>query len=329
MGLANGVGLDRLVTTMQVDWYRNTTRPIAAACVAALLCSGCDSHSSAPAAAGSTPKVSAAAVAPEPAAPKPSSPEPTAPQPESFTTTGPLVAEQQADISAERAGRIVEVAVQIGEHVQAGQLLARLDDRLLHAACDAQKAHIATAQAEIRDSEAERESARADLRRADALHEDHILSDENWEIAKFRLDETAAHVARFESEKAAAEAELASATVQLEQSRIVAPFSGVVGRSSARIDQQITPGQPLFWITAQSPLQVLFTVPETSMGLFAAGKALDLTTADYPGLHQAGRIFRVSPVVDPASGSVQVIGAVDHPSSLLKPGMTMQVRLAQ
>jgi multidrug efflux pump subunit AcrA (membrane-fusion protein) len=131
MGLANGVGLDRLVNTMQVDWYRTTTRPIAAACLAALLCSGCDSHSSASAAAASTPKESAAAVAPEPAAPKPSSPEPTAPQPESFTTTGPLVAEQQADISAERPGRIVEVAVQIGEHVQAGQLLARLDDRLL------------------------------------------------------------------------------------------------------------------------------------------------------------------------------------------------------
>ena len=64
------------------------------------------------------------------------------------------------------------------------------------------------------------------------------------------------------------------------------------------------------------------------MASFSAGKALDLTTADYPGLHQRGRIFRVSPVVDPASGSVQVIGAVDHPSSLLKPGMTMQVRLA-
>ena len=53
-----------------------------------------------------------------------------------------------------------------------------------------------------------------------------------------------------------------------------------------------------------------------------------MTTADYPGLHQPGRILRVSPVVDPASGSVQVIGAVVHPSPLLKPGMQMQVRLA-
>jgi len=39
-------------------------------------------------------------------------------------------------------------------------------------------------------------------------------------------------------------------------------------------------------------------------------------------------VYRVSPVVDPASGSVQVIGEVIDPSPLLKPGMTMQVRAA-
>jgi multidrug efflux pump subunit AcrA (membrane-fusion protein) len=45
-------------------------------------------------------------------------------------------------------------------------------------------------------------------------------------------------------------------------------------------------------------------------------------------LHQAGHILRLSPVIDPASASIQVVGAVDHPSALLKPGMSMQVRLA-
>jgi multidrug efflux pump subunit AcrA (membrane-fusion protein) len=64
------------------------------------------------------------------------------------------------------------------------------------------------------------------------------------------------------------------------------------------------------------------------MAGFTTGAPLDFTTADYPGLHQQGHILRVSPVVDPASGSVQVIGEVVHPSRLLKPGMSMQVRLA-
>ena len=290
------------------------------ASAATLVNTGCDTN----------PPPAAAAVSAEPASsPAPAPPAaPAAPDARSFTTTGPLVAEQQADVGAERNGRIVEIDVQIGDRVRAGQLLARLDDRMLQAACDAQKARIAAAQAQVRDLQAELESNRADLRRADALLADKILSQENWEVAKYKVDETTAQVARYRSEQAVAEADLAATQVQLSQSRIVAPFGGVVGRSSVRPDQEVKAGDSLFWITAEAPLRVLFTVPETLMGSFTPGKALDLTTADYQGLHQAGRIFRVSPVVDPASGSVQVIGAVDHPSRLLKPGMTMQVRLA-
>ena len=71
-----------------------------------------------------------------------------------------------------------------------------------------------------------------------------------------------------------------------------------------------------------------FAWPESVMAAFTTGKPLDLTTADYPSLHQRGRILRVSPVIDPASGSVQVIGEAVHPSPLLKPGMQMQVHLA-
>ncbi|MGD0739368.1 MAG: efflux RND transporter periplasmic adaptor subunit [Terracidiphilus sp.] len=290
------------------------------AMAAAVLTTGCESNSAPPAVAASTTPASSAAPAVAPA--------PSAQDAKSFTTSGPLVAEQQADVSAEREGRIVEIDVQIGDHVQSGRLLARLDDRLLHAACDAQNARLASAKAQESEWQSEEQTARADLRRADQMRDDKIISEEIWEHAKYRVDETVAEVERYRSDESAAEADLAAANLQLAQSRIVAPFSGVIGRSSVRPDQQVKAGDVLFWITAEAPLHVLFTVPETLMASFTVGRPLELTTADYPGLHQAGRIYRVSPVVDPASGSVQVIGAVDHASPLLKPGMTMQVRLA-
>jgi RND family efflux transporter MFP subunit len=258
----------------------------------------------------------------------PSPPPSAAPDAKSFTTTGPLVAEQQADIAAERSGRVVDIAVGIGDHVKGGQVLALLDDRALRLACDAQKARIAAAQAEVTDWEAEEQSATADLHRADQMRADKIISEEVWEHTKFKLDETIAEVSRYRGEAAAAEADLNTAKLQLEQSRIVAPFTGVVGRSTVRPTQQVKAGDVLFWITAEAPLHVLFTVPESFMAAFSAGRALELTTPDYPALRQAGRILRVSPVVDPASGSVQVIGQVVRPSPLLKPGMSMQVRLA-
>lgn len=248
--------------------------------------------------------------------------------PKSFTTTGPLIAEQQSDIAAERDGRIVSLEVQIGDHVKQGQLLALLDDRVLRSICEAHKARIAAAEAEARSWESEQKTAEADLRRADLMRAEKIISEENWEHAKYRVDETIDEVARYRGEAAAAEADLRTASLQLEQSRIVAPFDGVVGRSSARLAQEVKAGDVLFWVTAEAPLRVLFTVPETAMAAFAVGKELELTTADYPGMRQRARILRVSPVVDPASGSVQVVGDVARPSRLLKPGMTMQVSLA-
>jgi RND family efflux transporter MFP subunit len=299
---------------------------LAAAGALTMVLTACDSRpASVVVASAAAPANSAAPkAAAEPAA----APSTDAPDAMSFSTSGPLVAEQQADIAAERTGRVVSIHVRIGDRVKKGQILAELDDRSLRSACESQKARMASAQAQLREWQAEQHTAEADLRRADAMREAKIISEENWEHAKYRVDETIEEVTRFREEATAAEADLSSANLQLEQSRIVAPFAGVVGRSSVRPAQEVKPGDVLFWVTAEAPLQVLFTVPETAMAAFRAGKPLEMTTADYPGLHQAGRIVRVSPVVDPASGSIQVVGAVMHPSALLKPGMTMQVRLA-
>ncbi len=329
MGLANYLELDWVVNRMPNANCRLIRSYLAATITTAaitLLCTGCDSH---PATLDASATTTTASVPPPKTASEPAAgPAAEAVDPKSFNTTGPLVAEQQADIAAERSGRIVGIHVRLGDRVKKGQLLAELDDRSLKSACDSQKARMASAQAQLREWQAEQLTAEADLRRADAMRENKIISEENWEHAKYRVDETIAEVARFREEAAAADADLSTANLQLEQSRIVAPFGGVVGRSTVRPAQEVKPGDVLFWITAEAPLQVLFTVPETAMGAFTTGKPLELTTADYPALHQQGRIARVSPVVDPASGSIQVIGAVVHPSRLLKPGMTMQVRLA-
>jgi RND family efflux transporter MFP subunit len=290
-----------------------------------LLLSGCRT----PTAAQANP-VSAASV-PVSSAPNP---QPTASagngsdafDSKTFTTTGPLVAEQQADLAAERDGRVVTVAAEIGDHVRSGQLLARLDDRALQSICDSQKAKVASLQAQIREWESEQKVEEADLRRADAMRAEKIRTEEDWEHVKYRLDETIAEVARYRADEAVAEADLKYADLQLEQSLIVAPFSGVVGRSSLRIAQEVKKGDVLFWITAEAPLRVLFTVPESAMAAFPTGAPLELTTAVYPQLRQQASVLRVSPVVDPASGSLQVIGTVVRPSMLLKPGMTMQVR---
>jgi RND family efflux transporter MFP subunit len=317
---------------VELDWlvkYMNRTHRssigLSAVATLILLGTGCDSHPQVQAAGVSAPTTSSAAAIHAPAPPISS---PDTADAKHFDTTGPLVAEQQADVAAERDGRIAQIAVEIGDHVHKGQLLALLDDRTLRAACDSQKARVASLHAQVAEWEAEQKSGESDLRRADIMRSEKIRSEEDWEHVKYKLDETIAEVARYRAEETAAEADLELAKLQLEQSRIVAPFAGVVGRNSIRSAQEVKKGDVLFWITAVAPLHILFTVPESAMAAFRVGAPLELTTIDYPNLRQPARILRVSPVVDPASGSVQVIGLVSHASPLLKPGMSMQVRLA-
>jgi membrane fusion protein (multidrug efflux system) len=176
-------------------------------------------------------------------------------------------------------------------------VLALLDDRALRAERAEKAATVDSMRAQIQTWKAGRKSNPADLR-------------------------------RYKADEAAAEAGLRAADIELAQSRITAPFDGVVGRRSVREAQGVKKGDALFWITAQAPLRIVFTVPESSLAYFSRGAKLELSTADYPHLKQAASVFRVSPVVDRASDSVEVIGNLEKPSPLLKPGMSMQVKLS-
>lgn len=249
--------------------------------------------------------------------------------PQSYTTIGPLVVERQADVLAERDGYVTSVRAELGERVHKGQILALLDDRSDQAAYAAKAAHVESLKAQVREWEAEQKGNEADLRRADAMFSEKIISQEDEEHVKYKLEETIAEVGRYKAEAAAGESELRALSINIEQSRIVSPQGGVVGRRSIREAQEVKKGDPLFWITAEGPLHVVFTVPEAVMAAFPDGAGLALTTAVYPTLEQRATIIHVSPVVDPASGSIEVIALLVHPSPLLKPGMSMKVRLEQ
>src|SRR5205823_13223908 len=119
----------------------------------------------------------AAPVSVPPAKAAPENPGAEMPDPDSFTTTGPLVAEQQADISAERNGRIVSIKVRIGDRVKKGQLLAQLDDRELTSIYEARKARLASAKAQLDEWKSEQLTAESDLRRANAMRDAKIISE--------------------------------------------------------------------------------------------------------------------------------------------------------
>jgi len=146
------MGLDRVVTTMLSKlWISNRSTCVCAAVAALCFLAGCNGGS-APA-QGSLLASSLAA----PAADPPSNP-PAAPvtgEGRGYTTVGPLIVEKQADVVAERDGRITAVKVEIGDHVKRGEVLALLDDRALQATRAEKAAKLDSLRAQIQTWQSE------------------------------------------------------------------------------------------------------------------------------------------------------------------------------
>jgi RND family efflux transporter MFP subunit len=316
--------------TQSIVWQHRLRHRAFAGALTLLLLTGCDTKRQTPPAPVAQDPAPVAQDPPRPSAPDPTSaglPAASA-NPREYTTSGPLVVEQQANVSAERDGRVTTVKVDLGDHVHRGEVLALLDDRALQADYSAKEAHLKSLEAMLREWQAEQRGCEADMRRSDSLFASKIISEEEVEHVRSKLEQTIAEVARNKLEVEAAESDLRAAQIGLEATRVFSPLNGVVGRRTVRTAQEVKKGDPLFWVTAEGPLHVVFTVPESAMTAFHRGARLELASAALPGLRQPATVVRVSPVVDPASGSIEVNALVEHPSAELKPGMSMQVRLA-
>src|SRR6185437_14468434 len=159
-----------------------------------------------------------------------------------------------------------------------------------------------------------------------AALDDRQLSAER-DAALARLHSAEANLNDWQAETRMAEADFQAITLELEKTHIRAPFDGVVARRYVRVGQEIATGDRIFWVTAVRPLRVKFTLPENFIGRIKVGQNLALTCLDEPGVRHQAKVIQVSPVVDPSSGTFEVLAQVVNPGGNLRPGMTASVSL--
>jgi RND family efflux transporter MFP subunit len=244
---------------------------------------------------------------------------------DTYVTSGPLIVENQVEITAARDGEVTNLNAEIGDKIRSGQILARLNAQDMTAQRAVDEAKLRGAQAEVRDWEAEELAVRADLARADKMYAQNLIALEAHEHAKYKLQETREILQQRREAVNQCEAELHVLDVEIAKASVAAPFDGVIGRRYVARGQRVKQGDRLFWITAQGPMRVVFTVPQRYFSSVRKKSSLELTAAAYPGLHQPARIIGISPVVDPSSGSIEVIAQLTHPSPLLRPGMSVDI----
>jgi|ERR1700683_317444 len=270
------------------------------------------------------------AAAPAPPATGASAPAPVAsvpPSDSSFTVSGPLIVEHQLDVLAQRDGVISELRSEAGARVHAGDLLAQFDGRQLTADLEAARAKTRSTEADLKAWEAEAKVLQSDFDRAQKMWDAHLITREAYEHAKYKAEADQFDVERVEQLLLNAKETQRSLELELDKTQIRAPFSGIVARRYVRQEQQVARGDRLFWVTAEGPLLMRFTVPEKLVGVLKLGQQLSLTASDFPGQEHKARVVELSPIVDPTSGTfdgvVEVMGA---PGSL-RPGMNSTLRI--
>jgi membrane fusion protein (multidrug efflux system) len=209
-----------------------------------------------------------------------------------ITSTANLVPENDVKVLAESEGKVAEVRVEEGDRVVKGQILAQLDQG---------DAEITLKKAQVKAS-----NAKLNFDRAGKVLAENLMSREQYD--------------KVATENEVARQEEAEAAWRLEKTTIRAPFSGHLTERMIRPGQHIRPGDVLFSVADFDPLIARIYLPEKDVLGLSEGRSVRITLKANEATQVKGRIRQISPVVDPATGTVKVTVEAVAPPAELRPG---------
>ena len=213
------------------------------------------------------------------------------------TGTSVLEADFEAPVVAKVKGDLVEIMVEEGDRVKAGQVLARLDGERLKLAMER--------------AGAEYQRARKEYARNQNLLELDLVAPGTFENL------------RFEAEALKAAYEIAR--LNYGYTRIKAPIAGVIAERLVKTGNHLQVNQRLFVITDPSQLMLELYVPQQNMGRFSVGQTADIRADALPAEVFEAAIERISPRIDQKTGTFRVTLRILDQSGVLRPGMFARV----
>jgi RND family efflux transporter MFP subunit len=266
-----------------------------------------------------------ATVKPRPAV----SPVPVNPPPGSFQAAGYVVARRKATVAAEVAGRLLDVEVEEGDRVAAGQVLARLDAADAHRRLRISQTDLASARQGLEEVQAQVKSARQTLERSERLHREQLITDDAIVTARLNLEQLDAReqMQRLKVESSRNTLELTEAYVG--DHVIRAPFAGVVIQRSAQQGEYISPQSAggaftrtgLCTIVDTSSIEGEVDVNEVYIHRIQIGQPVQATLNAYPNWQIPGRVLAIVPTGDRQTATVKVRIRFDQLDDRMLPDM--------
>jgi RND family efflux transporter MFP subunit len=230
-----------------------------------------------------------------------------------LTYSGVVRPRIESPIGFRVSGKIVERLVNIGDRLEVGQVIARLDDTDLKLAETSARAAVAAA--------ATRRNVAADnLDRAARLLPQSFISKAAYDTRRNELDAAAGALE-------SAEAQLHQATNAAGYALLKADKSGIVTAVSAEPGQVVSAGQPVITLADDAEIEIAIAVPEQDAGHLAVGQAAKATLWAGPSVSSEGWIREIAGQADPASRTYAVRISVPAPPQGMRLGMTATVAL--
>lgn len=216
---------------------------------------------------------------------------------ETLHALGTVEAEEQVKVTVEIDGIVRALPFEEGRLVRKGQVLAILNDTELRA--------------EVRRAAALRDQARLTYARFEQLSKEQIASPQDRDNARAALE--------------VAEANLGLAQARLSKTRVVAPFSGVVGSRLVSPGAYLRAGDAITEIARIDTVKVVFAVPERYLADLRRGAGVTVTTVVFPGKEFRGTVNVLDPILDAATRSARLSARISNPQGELRPGMSADV----
>jgi RND family efflux transporter MFP subunit len=220
------------------------------------------------------------------------------------TAAGQAEAYRRTTLTSRVDGIISQISARENDRVAAGQLLLQFDTV---------EFALAVARAE------------ADLRNAQAVFEERMLSDDPREDPEVRRERE--RLARARSGLDQSEVTLRERQLELERATVGAPFPGRIANMEVVEGQHMSPGGELMTVVDLDPIKVEVQVLEAEVGYLLEGRRASITFAAFSGETFNGRIETINPVVDPDTRTARVTVILRNPDGRIKPGMYARTSL--
>lgn len=264
--------------------------------------------------------------------------------PSTLDVTGTLMADAQTDIASEIEQRVVEILVERGQYVSAGQVVARLDaedaKNQLHEA-EATEAQIRERLGlvngqpfdplktpEVQQARATMDRAETDYKRYDQLVDEgavsraeHDLRRADYLATKAQYETTINQIRQLYQSLLAQKVRVAMGRKAVEDTIIRAPFSGLIAEKAVNVGRYMKKGDRIATLVRVDPLRIELTIPEGAVAAVRKGQKVCFTVQSYPDRQFEGSIAYIGPAVRADSRALVVEAIVPNSNAMLQPGL--------